>query len=71
MSDVGVTLKIEAVSAVPLRIPFSHGGEGASSGGPPWTALETLLVRVETTSGLVGCGEAFCYAGHSPAQAVV
>ena len=71
MSALDTKLKIEQVSAVPLRIPFSHGAATARSGGQAWTALETLLVRVETKGGLVGWGEAFSYSSLKPVQAAV
>ena len=71
MSTLDTALKIEQVSAIPLRIPFTHGAAGARSGGQAWTALETLLVRVETKDGLVGWGEAFSYSSLKPAQAAV
>ena len=54
-------MKIAKVEAIPLRIPFSHGGGPAGWGGQPWSALDMLLIRVETESGIVGWGEAFSY----------
>ena len=71
MSILETPITIDRVSAIPLRIPFSHGAAGAQSGGQPWTALETLLVRVETQDGLVGWGEAFSYSSLRPALAAV
>ena len=64
-------MKIVAVDAIPLEIPFSHGGRPHALGGQPWTRLSILLVRVETDSGLVGYGEAFSYACRRAVQAVV
>ncbi len=52
-------MKIARVDAIPLRIPFSHGGRPAGWGGQPWSALDMLLIRVKTESGIVGWGEAF------------
>ena len=62
---------IADVRAIPLKVPFSHGGGDAQSGGQKWTALETLLVRVETKDGLVGWGEAFSYSSLGPVRAAV
>ncbi len=64
-------MKIAAVEAIPLRIPFSHGGAAAGWGGKSWTALDVLLVKVETEAGITGWGEAFSYNCLRPVQAVV
>jgi L-alanine-DL-glutamate epimerase-like enolase superfamily enzyme len=64
-------LKIESVQAIPLSIPFSHGGVPAGWGGKAWVALDVLLVRVETESGLVGWGEAFSYGCRRAVQAIL
>jgi D-galactarolactone cycloisomerase len=49
-------MKITAVEAIPLAIPYSFGG-------PPHhiSRLDFCLVRVETDAGLVGWGDAFAY----------
>lgn len=54
-------MKITRVETIPLKIPFTSGGRPAGWGGRTWSALETLLVRVETGDGFVGWGEAFAY----------
>ncbi len=54
-------MKIARVEAIPLAIPFNHGGAPAGFGGRTWQTLDIVLVRVETESGLVGHGEAFGY----------
>lgn len=64
-------MKITALEAIPLEIPFDPGGKPHTLGGQPWTRLSILLVRVETESGLVGWGEAFSYACRRAVQAVV
>ena len=64
-------MRIAAVEAIPLEIPFTHGGKAFGWGGQVWTRLSILLVRVETESGLVGYGEAFSYACRRPVQAAV
>jgi D-galactarolactone cycloisomerase len=65
-------MKIARVEAIPLRIPFDHGGaKTAGFGGVDWTRLDMLLVRVETDDGLVGWGEAFSYNCRRAVQAAV
>lgn len=54
-------MRITKVETIPLRIPFDYGGPRSGWGGRSWTALETLLVRIETEDGLVGWGDAFAY----------
>ena len=54
-------MKITAVEAVPLSIPFRYGAEGWKLGSGGWKALDFCLVRVDTDSGLTGWGEAFSY----------
>jgi D-galactarolactone cycloisomerase len=64
-------LKITAVEAVPLSIPFHYGAEGWKLGPGGWKALDFCLVRVETDSGLVGWGEAFSYSCRRAVAAAV
>jgi len=52
-------MKIARVDGIPLRIPFTHGGPPPSYAGKPRTTMDTLLVRVETDTGLVGWGDGF------------
>ena len=54
-------MKITSVEAIPLRIPFTHGGPSIAWAGSDWQFLEIVLVRVGTDSDLVGWGEAFSY----------
>ena len=54
-------MKIAAVEAVPLSIPFTYGAEGWKLGSGGWKALDFCLVRVDTDAGLSGWGEAFSY----------
>ena len=54
-------LKIERIETIPLKIPFERVGKPTGWRGRAWTGLETLLVRVETSDGLVGWGDAFAY----------
>ena len=54
-------MRISKVDAIPLRIPFTHGGPSITWAGNDWKALDIVLVRIETDTGLVGWGEAFSY----------
>ncbi len=53
--------QIARIETIPLAIPHDHGGPPPAWGGQPWTALNVLVVRVETADGAVGWGEAFSY----------
>ena len=53
--------KVVSVEAIPLKIPFTHGGTSVSWAGSDWQALEMEVVRLQRDSGLVGWGEAFSY----------
>lgn len=55
-------MKIVAVEPILLEIPMTIGGAPPPSGGKPWSALNILLVKVETDEGIIGWGEAF---GHN------
>jgi L-alanine-DL-glutamate epimerase-like enolase superfamily enzyme len=54
-------MKIARVDSHSIKVPFTFGGSPTGYGGRNWTTNNILLVRVETDSGLVGWGEAFCY----------
>lgn len=64
-------MKIASIETIALDIPFSHGGAPYGWGGQEWKILTTLLVRVETESGIVGYGDAFSYNCRHAVQAVV
>ncbi len=64
-------MKIARVEAIPLAIPFNHGGAPAGFGGRTWQTLDIVLVRVETESGLVGHGEAFGYGCRAAVAAAI
>lgn len=55
-------MKIESVETFVLSIPFDVGAKGLMFAGKPWEKLGILLVKVTTSDGLSGWGEAF---GHS------
>ena len=54
-------LTIDRIETIPIKIPFERVGKPTGWRGRAWTGLETLLVRVETSDGLVGWGDAFAY----------
>jgi len=57
-----MSIKINNAEAIPLKIPFSIGlNKTAKSGGLDWPALEILLIKVESSEGIIGWGEAFSY----------
>jgi L-alanine-DL-glutamate epimerase-like enolase superfamily enzyme len=64
-------VRITAVEAVPLAIPFRYGAEGWKLGSGGWKALDFCLVRVETDAGLTGWGEAFSYSCRRAVAAAV
>jgi L-alanine-DL-glutamate epimerase-like enolase superfamily enzyme len=55
-------MKITAIETIPIKIPFEPAGKPSGWGARAWSGLECLLVRVETSDGLVGWGDAFSYA---------
>ena len=56
-------MKIKSLQTIELRIPYSVGAEAQTSawGGKDWSTADALFVRIETTEGVVGWGEAFGY----------
>lgn len=54
---------IESAKVYALRIPFTDGSTGEGLMPTAWTHLNTALLRLETSDGLVGWGDGFCYAG--------
>ena len=55
-------MRIAKVETIGIKVPYTFGGRSnISYDGRAWTTIPTMLVRVETTGGLVGWGEAFCY----------
>lgn len=51
-------MTIRSAQAIPVSLPFEMGGPKPLFAGIP-RQMEMLLIRVETTDGLVGWGEAF------------
>lgn len=54
-------MQITGAETVQLSIPFRDPGKGEGLFHGAWTALDFVLLRVETDAGLVGWGEAFSY----------
>lgn len=54
-------MKITAVTAIVLSVPFEAGGCGEGIMPTTWNALDFCLVRIDTDAGLVGWGEGFGY----------
>ncbi|MEM7188040.1 MAG: mandelate racemase/muconate lactonizing enzyme family protein [Pseudomonadota bacterium] len=53
---------ITAIEAIPVGLPFTqHDGPRAGFGGRVWETLDCLLVRVETSDGIIGWGDAWAY----------
>jgi L-alanine-DL-glutamate epimerase-like enolase superfamily enzyme len=60
--------KIERIEPLPLCIPFDHWAAPPLFAGKPRTTIDLLLIKVTTSKGLVGWGEA--YAGTWPTTVV-
>lgn len=54
-------MKIARIDSHQIKVPFTFGGKPTGYGGRNWTTNDILLVKVETDTGIVGWGEAFCY----------
>ncbi|TAJ41369.1 MAG: mandelate racemase/muconate lactonizing enzyme family protein [Reyranella sp.] len=54
-------MKIARIDSHSVKVPYTFGGSHKGEGLRTWTTNNILLVRVETDTGLVGWGEAFCY----------
>lgn len=54
-------MKIQHIDIIEAVIPFDDGGSGEGITPGRWGAFESVLVRIETDSGLVGWGDCFSY----------
>ena len=52
-------MSIQSVTTIPLQLPYDIGGRKPEFAGRPRTHMDMLLVKVETSGGIVGWGEAF------------
>jgi L-alanine-DL-glutamate epimerase-like enolase superfamily enzyme len=59
---------IESLETIPIRIPFDHWAPPPLFAGKPRNGVEMLLVRITTSNGIVGWGEA--YGGGWPGNVV-
>lgn len=59
---------IAEIEAIPLRIPLRTDLPGAALWGEPISAADCLLVKITTSDGLVGWGEAFGLYGTALAE---
>jgi D-galactarolactone cycloisomerase len=64
-------MKIANIETIAIDMPVSHGGEQPGQGGRDWKSLSTLFVKVETDTGIVGYGDAFCYECRPAVQAAI
>ena len=64
-------MKIARIDTHSVKVPYTFGGSHKGEGLRTWTTNNILLVRVETDSGIVGWGEAFCYACTDAVRAAV
>ena len=64
-------MKIARIDTQSVKVPYTFGGDHKGEGLRTWTTNNILLVRVETDNGIVGWGEAFCYACTDAVRAAV
>ena len=64
-------MKIAKVDIIPLAIPFEFGGKPYGFGSHAWRSLNTMLVRIETDTGIVGWGDAFAYNSRRAIQGIL
>ncbi|MBP1318282.1 mandelate racemase/muconate lactonizing enzyme family protein [Herbaspirillum sp. 1130] len=54
-------MKINAIDVIELVIPFDDGGRGMGITPGRWDSVDSVLIRIETDTGLVGWGDCFSY----------
>jgi len=64
-------MKIAKIDIIPIAIPFKFGGKPFGFGAQVWTSLNTVLIRMETDSGIVGWGDAFAYSSRRAIQGIL
>jgi L-alanine-DL-glutamate epimerase-like enolase superfamily enzyme len=62
---------LASLSAIALRVPFGDVMAVPRSAPAAWREFEIVLVRAETTDGVVGWGEAFAYGCQRAVQAAL
>lgn len=55
-------MKITRIEPLLIAVPYEHGGPKPTRQGTLWSAMNTLLVRVDTDTDIVGWGEGFGFA---------
>ena len=63
--------RIKSLAAIPLRVPFGDRVKGPRAQPQGWREFDMVLVRAETTDGVVGWGECFAYGCLKAVQAAV
>src|ERR1700710_2938031 len=75
MARQGERMKNSRIETWRISIPFETGGPKVGMrptlNARPWTAMESLIVRVETDDGLVGWGEGFGHLANPGTQAIL
>jgi len=57
-------MKITSVEPILISVPYDRGGGPVpKADAVPWRNMDTLLVKVETSDGITGWGEAFGFGG--------
>lgn len=64
-------MKIADVQIIPLTIPLDHSKKPPGWDQEIWKSLNTMLVRIETDSGIVGWGDAFAYNSRRAIQGIL
>lgn len=54
-------MKIKEIDIIELVIPFDDGGKGMGITPGRWDSVDSVLIRIETDTGLVGWGDCFSY----------
>ncbi len=62
---------IARLDAIPLQVPFGDLVSGPRASPQSWRTFDMVLVRAETTDGVVGWGECFAYSCLRPVLAAV
>ena len=58
-------MKITNVEPILISVPYDRGGGPVpKADAVPWRNMDTLLVKVETSDGITGWGEAFGFGGY-------
>ena len=64
-------MRIRSLDVVQLQIPFEDGSAGVGLMPTKWNKLDVVLVRLETTDGVVGWGDGFAYVCRTATAAAI